>query len=204
MITNTIVYSRRRWLGSTLATCGGIAWGRIAEAEQGARAVPKGYTKPAPVTDLEQAPGLRVRKIADLPNGGRTFALVFAKQDEVMSGVTAFAMRENITAGTFTAIGALRRAKFGWFDLAHQAYRDIPIDEQVELISLIGDVGLFNGKPQVHAHGSVGLPDGRVRGGHLLEAIVFPTVEVFFTALPSTLIKNRDEETSLALFDINA
>ena len=68
----------------------------------------------------------------------------------MLSGLTAFATQEKIGAGYFTAIGALERAKFGWFDLAHQAYRDIPINEQVELISLIGDVGLVNDKPQIH------------------------------------------------------
>jgi hypothetical protein len=74
--------------------------------------------------------------------------------------------------------------------LEHQAYRDIPVDEQVEMISLIGDVGLVNGKPQVHTHGAVGLPDGDVRGGHLLEAIVFPTLEVFLPHCPPRSSRN--------------
>jgi uncharacterized protein len=127
--------------------------------------------------DRSQAgPGLRVRKVSEQPNGETTYALSFRKRDEVLSGLTAFATERKITAGHFTAIGALQRAKFGWFDLEHQAYRDIPINEQVEMISLIGDVGLVNGKPQVHTHGAVGLPDGHVRGGHLLKAIVFPTL----------------------------
>ena len=90
----------------------------------------------------------------------------------------------------------------GWFDSARKAYRDIPINQQVELISLIGDVGLVNGAPQIHAHGAVGLPDGEVRGGHLLQAIAWPTLEVFFTAHPTTLIKKHDEETDLFLFDL--
>jgi len=59
------------------------------------------------------------------------------------------------------------------------------------------------GSKNPHARGAVGLSDGQVRGGHLLEAIAFPTLEVFFTALPATLIKKRDEETTLSLFDLN-
>ena len=119
-----------------------------------------------------------------------------------MSGLTEFAERNKITAGHFTAIGALQSARFGWFDSARKAFRDIPINQQVELISLIGDVGLVNGAPQIHAHGAVGLPDGEVRGGHLLQAIAWPTLEVFFTAHPTTLIKKHDEETDLSLFDL--
>jgi len=70
------------------------------------------------------------------------------------------------------------------------------------LISLIGDVGLVDGAPQVHAHGAVGSPDGQVRGGHMLEAIVWPTLELFFTAYRTPLTKTHDAETSLSLFDL--
>jgi predicted DNA-binding protein with PD1-like motif len=48
----------------------------------------------------------------------------------------------------------------------------------------------------------VGLPGGEVRVGHLLQAIALPTVEVFFTACPTTLIKKHDDETDLFLFDL--
>ena len=195
-------YSRRRWIGATLASCGGLVLGGLARGEQAAKATPDGYTKPGPVTDLSLAPGLKARELSALPNGEKTYVLTFAKGDEVMSGLTAFAAQQKVTAGYFTAIGALRRAKFGWFDLAHQAYRNIPVEEQVELISLIGNFGLINGHPQPHTHGAIALPDGQVRGGHLLEAVVFPTLEVFFTALPLTLIKKRDAQTALFLFDL--
>jgi predicted DNA-binding protein with PD1-like motif len=89
-----------------------------------------------------------------------------------MSGLTEFAVREKLVAGHFTAIGALESARFGWFDRAQKAYHDIPIDQQVEMISLIGDLGVVNGAPQIHAHGAVGFRDGQLRGGHILEAIV--------------------------------
>jgi len=145
---------------------------------------------------------LQARLISQNPGGEKTYAIIFAKGDEVLSGLTEFAEREKITAGYFTAIGALSSARFGWFDHARKVYRDIPINQQVELISLIGDVGLVGGAPQIHAHGSVGLPDGQMRGGHLLRAITWPTLEVFFTACPTTLIKEHDEETNLFLFDL--
>jgi predicted DNA-binding protein with PD1-like motif len=130
--------------------------------------------------------------------------MIFGKGDEVLSGLTEFAEREELTAGNFSAIGALSSARFGWFDAAEKAYRDISIDEQVELISLIGDVGVVNGAPQIHAHGAVGFSDGHMRGGHLLQAIAWPTLELFFTARPTTLSKKRDAETDLFLFDLKA
>ena len=156
-------------------TCAGIAVAGIADAQD---APPIGYTRSAPVKDLSRAPGMQVRKINVDSAGKRTYAVVFAKGDEVLSGLTAFATQEKITAGFFTGIGAFSRAKFGWFGAAQKAYRDIVVDQQVELVSLIGDIGLVDGKPQVHTHGSVGLPDGTLGGGHLLEAFIHPTVEV--------------------------
>jgi predicted DNA-binding protein with PD1-like motif len=196
--------SRRRWIGSGLATCGYLAAGGLVLAQTDDTPVPTGYTLPGPVTDRGRAPGLQSRVVAENPSGEKTFALVFAKGDEILSGLTEFAEREKLTAGYFTAIGALQGARFGWFDADRKAFRDIPIDQQVEMISLIGNVGLVNGAPTIHAHGAVALPDGHVRGGHLLQAVAWPTLELFFTACPTTLIKEHDDETNLFLFDLKA
>jgi len=53
-------------------------------------------------------------------------------------------------------------------------YKKIPIEGQVEVISMIGDVALYQGKPVVHAHMMVGTSDGTTRGGHILDAYVSP------------------------------
>jgi len=200
-MNNPSVLSRRRWIGSGLASCGYLAAGGLGLAQSGDVPTPKGYTHPSPLTERGRAPGLRARLIARNSSGEKTYAVIFAKGDEILSGLTEFAEREKLAVGYFAALGALSSARFGWFDRARKAYRDIPINEQVELISLIGDVGLVNGAPQIHAHGAVGFPDGQVRGGHLLQAIAWPTLELFFTAYPTTLIKEHDEETDLFLFD---
>jgi predicted DNA-binding protein with PD1-like motif len=187
---------------SGLVVCGYLAAGGLALGLSEEKPAPKGYTAPGPVTNLGRAPGLQTRLMAENANGEKTYAVIFAKGDEIMSGLTEFAVREKLVAGHFSAIGALESARFGWFDRAQKAYRNIPIDHQVELISLIGDVGLVNDAPQIHAHGAVGSPDGQVRGGHVLEAIVWPTLELFFTAYRTPLIKTHDSETSLSLFDL--
>jgi uncharacterized protein len=195
--------SRRLWLGSGLATCGYLAAGSLASGQSAEASAPAGYTRPGPVTERGRAPKMQTRVVSQLPNGEKTYAVIFGKGDEVFSGLTEFAEREKIGAGHFTGIGALSSATLGWFDAAHKAYRNIPISEQVELISLIGDLGLINGAPQIHTHGAVGFPNGQVRGGHLLQAFVWPTLEVFFTALPQSLVKKPDDETGLDFFHLN-
>ena len=133
--------------------------------------------------------------------GARTWALVFDKGDEPVSGLTAFAKSQGLGGAHFTAIGAFSEVTLGYFDRKARDYKKIPLREQVEVLSLIGDVALDRGEPKVHAHVVVGRADGEARGGHLLEARVWPTLEVVLTELPRHLRKRHDPEIGLALID---
>ena len=100
----------------------------------------------------------------------KTFALVFEPGDEVMEELTNFAKENGLNAAHFTAIGAFSDATLGYFDMEKNEYKEIPVDEQVEVLSLVGDIALFEGEPKLHAHAVLGRSDGTTRGGHLLEA----------------------------------
>lgn len=141
-------------------------------------------------------PSLRV----DAP--GSSHLLVLRTGDEVIAELTAFALREGITAAHFTGIGAWSDAVLGHFDPLTRVYGEIAIEEQVEVIALLGNMSLHEGAPRVHAHALVGFPDGTTRGGHLIRARVCPTLEVFVTRLPVTLTRRIDGETGLALIDL--
>jgi predicted DNA-binding protein with PD1-like motif len=78
-------------------------------------------------------------------------------------------------------------------------YIKIPVNEQVEVLSLMGNIALNDGKPKIHAHGVVGKSDGTTRGGHVLAAHVWPTLEVIVTESPKDLQRATDKETGLAL-----
>jgi predicted DNA-binding protein with PD1-like motif len=106
-------------------------------------------------------------------------------------------------ASHFTAIGAFSRAVVAYFDWSAKQYRSIAIDEQVEVLSLAGDIALKDGEPQLHAHVTVGRRDGSAYGGHLIEAHVRPTLEVILTEAPRHLRKRSDPETGLALIDLD-
>ena len=108
----------------------------------------------------------------------RSWILVFDVGDEVVAGLTAFARREGLTGAHFTAIGAFSRATVAFFDLATKEYEEIPVDEQVEVLALVGNVALADGEPKVHAHVVLGRRDGATVGGHLLEGHVQPTLEL--------------------------
>ena len=135
--------------------------------------------------------------------GERTWALVFATGDEVVSSLTEFARREQLGAARFTAIGAFREATLGYFDWSSKQYEKIPLREQVEVLSLVGDVALEGDAPKIHAHVVVGKRDGSAHGGHLLEARVRPTLEVMLIESPAHLRRRFDPESGLALIEID-
>jgi predicted DNA-binding protein with PD1-like motif len=135
-------------------------------------------------------------------NGEKTFAVVFDKGDEVVAGLHQFAEEQQVTAAHFTALGAFRDVVLGYFDQARKDYKQIPLKEQVEVLSLIGNIALAKGKPKVHAHVVVGKEDGAAYGGHLLEAHVWPTLEVMVVETPHHLRRIHDEETGLALLSV--
>jgi predicted DNA-binding protein with PD1-like motif len=134
-------------------------------------------------------------------SGETTFALVFEKGDEVMGELTAFAASRRLTAAHFTAIGALSDATLGYFDRDKKAYTRISIPEQVEVLSLVGDIALEGREPKVHAHIVLGKSDGTAHGGHLMAGHVWPILELVLTASPAHLRRKSDPETGLALLD---
>jgi predicted DNA-binding protein with PD1-like motif len=132
-------------------------------------------------------------------DGERTFALVFETGDEAMAGLQEFVRQHGVGAARFTAIGAFQEATLGYFDWQTKEYRKIPVREQVEVLSLVGDVAQQDGEPKVHVHAVLGRSDGSTRGGHLLEGHVRPTLEVMLVESPAHLKKQHDPETGLAL-----
>ena len=133
-------------------------------------------------------------------NDPKTYALVFETGDELSKGLKGFAEEQELEAASFTAIGALSAVELGWFDWDDKQYHtSVSLTEQLELLSLIGDIALKDGKPAVHAHLVVGKKDGTAHGGHLIKAIIRPTCEVILTESPEYLKKQIDAETGIAL-----
>lgn len=130
----------------------------------------------------------------------KTWAVVLENGEEAVAVLTQFARERNIGAAQITAIGAFENAVLGYFDWQRKAYRRIPVDEQVEVVSLIGDVALGeDGSPSLHIHAVLGLADGTTRGGHLLAGRVRPTLEVVLTQSPACLQRRKDPISGLAL-----
>jgi uncharacterized protein len=137
----------------------------------------------------------------DPERGERTYAVVFAEGDEAMEGLGKVAAEQGLSAARLTAIGAFRRATVAFFDLESREYLPIEVEEQVEVLSLVGNVTLSGDEHKVHVHAVLGRRDGSTVGGHLLSGEVRPTLEVILVESPAHLRRHHDEETGLPLLE---
>lgn len=158
------------------------------------------YISPSRPVPTGKAPGMHAKLVKDTPEE-KVYAVIFSKGDEVLSGLTDFAIQHKIEDAHFTAIGAVSGGTLAWLDLEKKIYHRIPVTEQVEVLSLVGDVATFNGKPIVHMHAVLGKPNGSTIGGHVFELNVNPTLEVFMTVNTTPLRKKPDEASGMKVID---
>ena len=136
--------------------------------------------------------------------GTRTFILVFDSGDDVTEPLLQFARDNGLEAASLTGIGAFERVTLGYFEFEKRDYKKIPIEEQVELVSMMGNIAVGDAGPKLHAHVVVGRRDGTAHGGHLIDARVRPTLEIVLVETPSHLRRRSDAATGLALIDVGA
>jgi uncharacterized protein len=158
------------------------------------------YISPSRPVPTGKAPNMKMKEIKNTPDE-KVYSVIFAKGDEALSGLTDFAIQNKIGDAHFTAIGAVSSATLAWLDLPKKEYHRIPVTEQSEVVSLIGDVATFNGKPIVHIHAVLAKSNGSTIGGHVFELNVNPTLEVFVTANTTPLKKKPDDLSGMKLID---
>jgi len=120
---------------------------------------------------------------------------------DIVESIVELAKSKGIKVGSFTAMGALKRAMLGYYDQRAHEYRKIRIDSASEIASCTGNVSLKDGEPFVHAHAVLSDERGRTQAGHLLEGTVFAT-EVHLQQLEGPKLERKyDETTELMLWD---
>ena len=148
---------------------------------------------------------MQVKTLATAGDGRRTVAIVLDTGDEFLASLQKVVEDRGIEAASFTAIGAFERMTLGYFEWDSKSYKDLPVDEQVEVAALVGNVGRqADGSAKLHAHCVVATATGEARAGHVREAHVRPTLEIVLEESPAHLARRHDDETGLALIDLAA
>ena len=124
--------------------------------------------------------------------------------DDILKTIERVASEHNVKSGQITLIGAVARAKLGYFDREAGKYKDFLIERDLEVVSGIGNISrLKDESVVVHAHLVVSDEDGRCWGGHLMEGCeVSVTIELVIFETDADLRRAKDAITGLNLMDI--
>lgn len=155
--------------------------------------------------------------LLDTQGGRRRFVLVLDAGEEAMSAIRRFAAAQKLAGSSITGIGAFARCVFGHFDPETHEFTRNAIDAQVEVLSLLGNIAGPDAPahdddgdgddatdgPLLHVHCVVGLRDASARGGHLVEGIVRPTMELIIEESPTHLQRGHDRASGLVLLQPN-
>ncbi len=122
---------------------------------------------------------------------------------DLLDELTALCCKEDITLGKITAIGAVQKARVGYYDQKNREYQFVEINKNLEIISLVGNISIRDGKPMVHAHIALSDRDGNAFGGHLAKGTIVFACEFTITAYNGAEhIREPDEQTGLPLWRI--
>ncbi len=122
--------------------------------------------------------------------------------EEIIACVKEICEKEKVKSAVIHAIGAVKSAKIAMFDFSTGAYKENEIDRFMELTSLDGNATKMDGETYIHLHANFGDEDGRALGGHLKEAVIGATCEIFIFTLSEEIKRIHDENTGLNIFSL--
>jgi predicted DNA-binding protein with PD1-like motif len=111
--------------------------------------------------------------------------------------------REKVTYASLTGLGAVSWAKLAYYNTTTRTYEEHTVDDQMEVISLVGNTTLRDGAPFIHWHVALGRRDMSMIGGHFLDAIIRPNLEVWLRRESTEIHRVFDEASGLALMDLS-
>ncbi|MBQ6564230.1 MAG: DNA-binding protein [Clostridia bacterium] len=129
-----------------------------------------------------------------------TYVVRLERGEEVMACLKTLCEKEQIRLAQISAIGAADEAEIGLYNVDEQQYHKTSLQEEMEIISILGSVTRKEGEVYLHLHASFGLKDMSVRGGHLNRCRISGTCEMFVRELPGELGRKLDARTGLNVF----
>lgn len=124
--------------------------------------------------------------------------------EELMSTLTDFLQREGVQFANLSAAGAVEWIRLGYWNAETKQYEYRTFQEQLEIVSFQGNCALKDGRPFLHLHGVFGRRDFSAIGGHIKEARIHPTIEVWLYTEDVPVRRVKDQATGLDLLDLPA
>lgn len=133
---------------------------------------------------------------------GEAFLVRIMTGEEIASTITEFARAQSIDAADVTALGAAYGVVLGYFDRVTREYVRHAVEGEVEIVSLLGNIAIKEGRPFVHLHANVSGRDFRPWAGHFFEGKAGATCEVVIRPMKGYAQRTKDEATGLFLLDL--
>ena len=132
---------------------------------------------------------------------GRAFVGRLETGSDLVGDIERFCAERGSTAAQVTVIGALRRARYAYYEQGDKRYRELESATHHEIVGFVGNISLRDDRPFLHAHATLADADGATVGGHLLTGCEVFAAEVMIRELAGvSLVRMPDEETGLALW----
>ena len=122
--------------------------------------------------------------------------------DAVVDTITALLEREGVRFAVLSGLGAARYVRLAYLDVDRRTYEAHEVEEQLEVVSLVGNAALRDGKPFLHVHVTMGRRDLSLFGGHLQELVANPTIEVWIQPEAGAVTRVFDEDIGMAVMQL--
>jgi len=132
---------------------------------------------------------------------GHIYIVSLTNHSNIVEALTDFIQNQNIQAGEVTGIGAVSEATLRFFNPSTKKYVDKTFKEQMEVTNISGNISEIEGKPTLHLHITLGREDYTALAGHLLEAKIQGAAEFIFYPLNTRVVKIKNEEIGINLYD---
>lgn len=132
---------------------------------------------------------------------GRAFVGRLATGTDLVEEIERYCAEQGILAAQVVAIGAVRRARYAYYEQHDHRYRELESTSHHEVVGFIGNISMRDDRPFLHAHATFADADGATVGGHLLPGCEVFAGEVMIRELTGvSLVRQPDEATGLALW----
>ena len=122
--------------------------------------------------------------------------------EPVIDTLSEFLRSEQVEFANLSAAGAVSWVHLGYWNAETHAYEYREFDEQLEVVSFQGNSSLKDDAPFLHLHGVFGRHDFTAVAGHIKEARVHPTLEVWLRTEDMPVRRSHDSASGLDLLDL--
>lgn len=131
-----------------------------------------------------------------------SFLIRLFPDEEIIASMQRFASKHQHKFISFSGIGAIKEVELSFFNIASKKYTDKTILNDLEILSLSGNIASFEDKPLVHAHINLSDKNFKAIGGHLKSAIISVTAEIVAFVYDTKVLRTKDNYSNLNLLDL--